>query len=224
MLKSDANKVKRILIVDDHPLMRGGMASLLAADESVEVVAGAGTVRAAMALIAEREPDLVVVDLRLPDGSGLELIKDALARWPEMRFLVVSMHDEKLYAERVLRAGGRGYIMKEAASEKLLQAIHQVLDGEVYVSEKMTQSIVNLVSKQRLSGEAEVDSPLKILTDRELEVFELIGSGLATRKIAERLTIGIKTAETHTANLKTKLRMADRNELMSFAVRWLAEQ
>ncbi len=224
MAKSDAKKVNRVLIVDDHPLMRGGMASLLAADESVEVVAEAGTVRAAMTLIAEWEPDLVVADLRLPDGSGLELIKDALARWPEILFLVVSMHDEKLFAERVLRAGGRGYIMKEAASEKLLQAIHQVIGGEVYVSDKMMQSIVTLVSKKLPANKAEIDSPLKILTDRELEVFELIGNGLATRKIAERLTIGIKTAETHTANLKTKLGMSDRNELMSYAVRWVAEQ
>jgi len=224
MAESDAKKINRVLIVDDHPLMRGGLASLLAPDESVEVVAEAGSVRGAMELIAERKPDLVVADLRLPDGSGLELIKDALARWPEIRFLVVSMHDEKLFAERVLRAGGRGYIMKEAASEKLLQAIHRVLDGEVYVSEKMTQSIVALVSKPQHDNGTVIDSPLKILTDRELEVFELIGSGLATRKIAERLTIGIKTAETHTANLKSKLGMADRNELMSYAVRWVAEQ
>ncbi len=224
MAKSDAKKISRVLIVDDHPLMRGGMASLLAPDKSVEVVAEAGTVRAAMAMIGEKEPDLVLADLRLPDGNGLELIKDALARWPRILFLVVSMHDEKLYAERVLRAGGRGYVMKEAASEKLLQAIHRVLGGEVYVSENMMQSIVSLVSKQLPDNKSKLDSPLKILTDRELEVFELIGNGLTTRKIAECLTIGIKTAETHTANLKAKLGMADRNELMNYAVRWVAEQ
>jgi len=224
MAKSDENEVNRVLIVDDHPLMRGGMASLLAADERLKVVAEAGTVKEALMVIAELEPDLVVADLRLPDGSGLELIKDALARWPGIRFLVVSMHDEKLYAERVLRAGGRGYIMKEAASDKLLQAIQRVLSGEVYVSEKMMQSIVNLVSNKSSADQGEIDSPLKILTDRELEVFELIGDGLTTRKISERLTIGIKTAETHTANIKSKLGMADRNELMSYAVRWVAEQ
>ena len=216
-------KTCEVLIVDDHPIMRSGLASLLEREEGLKVAAEAGTSREAMELIATIQPDLVLADLRLPDGNGLEMIKDALARWPNMLFLVVSMHDEKLYAERVLRAGGRGYVMKEEASDRLLEAVRRVLSGGIHVSESIKDIFVAMGTGPRPeSGVA--GSPMEALTDRELEVFELLGAGLGTRAIAERLCLGVKTIETHCANVRKKLRLNDRTELNSYAVRWYGEQ
>ena len=212
-------KFSEVLIVDDHPIMRGGLASLLEREDGLKVAAEAGTVREAMELIAELQPDLVLADLRLPDGSGLEMIKDALARWPGMLFLVVSMNDEKLYAERVLRAGGRGYVMKEEASDRLLEAVRRVLSGGVHVSESIKDIFVAAGT-----GSGPVGSPMKALTDRELQVFELLGDGLSTRAMAEHLSVGVKTVETHCANIRKKLGLSDRTALNSYAVRWYAEQ
>lgn len=219
------SKVSEILIVDDHPVMRSGLASLLDREEGLRVAGEAGTTREAMQEIKKLQPDLVLADLRLPDGSGLELIKDVLAQWPGMRFLVISMHDEKVFAERVLRAGGRGYVMKDEASELLLKAVRRVLSGGIHVSDAMKDIFVAAGTGIKPGPEsASVDSPMKALTDRELQVFELVGGGLSTRAMAERLSVGVKTIETHCANVRKKLGLKDRGELNSYAVRWYAEQ
>ena len=166
---------------------------------------------------AEEKPDLALVDISLPDKSGLELIKDLHALYPELRVLVVSMHDESLYAERVLRAGGRGYLMKQAGGKKLMEAIRHVLSGQIYLSEKMSARILEIFSGGRRDGGG---SPVGQLTDREFEVFQLIGQGKGTREIAGYLHLSVKTVEVYRANIKEKLGIKSATDLVRFAVRW----
>jgi DNA-binding NarL/FixJ family response regulator len=163
---------------------------------------------------------LVLADITLPDKSGLELVKDLQAIAPDLSVLVVSMHDEAIYAERVLRAGARGYIMKQEGGRKMMDAIRQVLAGQIYVSEKMSARILEIFSGGRAKG----TSPLETLTDREFEVFQLIGQGSATRQIAERLHLSVKTVEVHRLHIKEKLKLTTASELIRFAVRWVESQ
>src|SRR6266478_8163388 len=174
----------RILIVDDHPMMRQGLALLIDHEPDLVTCGEADTAGQALNLIASQKPDLVLADISLPDKSGLELIKDIQALHPGLRVLVVSMHDESLYAERVLRAGGGGYIMKQEGGKKLMQAIRQILSGKIYVSEKISAKILEIFSGRRPQGG---DSPMEQLSDREFEVFQMIGQGKATREIADHL-------------------------------------
>lgn len=208
---------KRIVIVDDHPMMREGLARLIEQERDLKVAGEADTAHQALEMIADLKPDLVLADITLPDKSGLELIKDILVMCPGTQVLVISMHDEALFAERVLRAGGRGYIMKQEGGKKLMEAIRQVLAGKVYLSEKMASSILEIFS----GGRPESDSPVRQLTDREFEVFQLIGQGLDMREIAERLHLSIKTAEVHRTNIKQKLQLRSVGQLIRFAVRWV---
>jgi DNA-binding NarL/FixJ family response regulator len=172
----------------------------------------------ALQAIAAEQPDIAIVDLSLHDTSGLELIKDLKANGPQTPVLVLSMYDETLYAERALRAGARGYIMKEEATERVMTAIRKVLSGEVYLSEKMS---ARLVSKF-VDGPASADSsPVERLSDRELQVFELIGRGSGTRQIAETLHLSVKTIETHREHIKAKLRLANNSELVQHAIQWM---
>lgn len=211
--------MKKILIVDDHPIMRRGIVSLVGAEGDLEIVCEAGTGTEALSLLeAQGLPDLAIVDLSLPDKSGLELTKDIAALYPELKVLVMSMHDESLYCERALRAGARGYIMKEAAAENLVTAIRRVLDGQIYVSEAMSSHLLEILAGRRPAGEA---SPLDRLTDREMEVYELIGQGKGSREVAEQLHISIRTVDAHRAHLKEKLRLKDSNALVRHAVRWV---
>jgi len=175
----------------------------------------------ALAAIASQPPDLAVVDISLPDKSGLELIKDLQSMHPQLPLLVISMHDETLYAERVLRAGGRGYIMKQEGGKKLMEAIRQVLQGQIYVSEKMSAKILELFSGRRPTSS---NSPVERLSDREFEVFQLIGQGQTTRQIAQRLHLSVKTVEVHRANIKKKLELVSGAELVRFAIRWAEAQ
>jgi DNA-binding NarL/FixJ family response regulator len=161
------------------------------------------------------------VDISLPGKNGLELIKDFQAIQPGQAVLVISMHDESLYAERVLRAGGRGYIMKQEGGKKLMQAIRQVLDGKIYVSEKISADILEIFSGRRPGIES---SPVEKLTDREFEVFQLVGQGKGTREVSEKLHLSVKTVEVHRANIKTKLQLKSASELMRFAVQWSESQ
>jgi DNA-binding NarL/FixJ family response regulator len=163
----------------------------------------------------------VLADISLPGKNGLELIKDFHAVRPGLPVLVISMHDESLYAERVLRAGGRGYIMKQEGGKKLMQAIRQVLGGKIYVSEKMSGDILEMFSGRRAGAES---SPVEKLTDREFEVFQFIGRGKGTREIAEKLHLSVKTVEVHRLNIKTKLKFKSAPELIHFAARWLESQ
>jgi DNA-binding NarL/FixJ family response regulator len=206
-----------ILIVDDHPMMRQGLAALIHHEPDLTVSAEAENAQQALAAISARRPDLVIADITLPDKSGLELIKDIQALHAGLSVLVVSMHDESLYAERVLRAGGRGYIMKQEGGKKLMEAIRHVLAGKVCVSEKMSARILELISSGRGAPSA---SPVERLTDREFEIFQLIGQGKGTREIAGKLHVSVKTVEVHRLHLKEKLQLKTAPELIRFAVRW----
>ena len=212
---------KQVLIVDDHPMMRQGLAQLINSEPDLAVCCETDTARQAFDAISGSNPDLALVDISLPDKSGLELIKDIRALRPELPVLVVSMHDESLYAERVLRAGGRGYIMKQEGGKKLMEAVRQVLAGRVYVSEKMSARILDIFSGRRQAG---AGSPVERLTDREFEVFQFIGRGESTREIAKRLHLSIKTVEVHRANIKAKLSLKTATDLMRFAIRWADAQ
>jgi DNA-binding NarL/FixJ family response regulator len=222
MKKSERAEGKtRILIVDDHPMMRQGLALLIDHEADLQTCSEADTAGQALNLIASQKPDLVLADISLPDKSGLELIKDIQALHPGLPVLVVSMHDESLYAERVLRAGGRGYVMKQEGGKKLMQAIRQVLAGQTYVSEKISSKIIEAFAGGRQKVEA---SPLERLSDREFEVFRLIGGGKGTREIAEHLHLSVKTVEVHRANIKKKLNLARGPDLVHQAIRWVEAQ
>ena len=210
--------VKRLLIVDDHPMMRTGLAQLIDNERDLKVCAEADTAGQALDIAVSQTLDLILLDISLPDKSGLELIKDLRALKPGLPILVVSMHDESLYTERVLRAGGRGYIMKQEGGKKLLQAIRQVLNGQIYVSEKMSAGILETFSGRQ--AEAGV-SPVQQLSDREFEVFQLIGQGKSTREIAVHLHLSAKTVEVHRLNIKKKLKLKTATDLVRHAVRWL---
>jgi DNA-binding NarL/FixJ family response regulator len=212
---------KAVLVIDDHPIMREGLAQLINHEPDLCVSAHAENAAQAMAAIAHQRPDLVLADISLPGKSGLELIKDLQALDPELPVLVLSMHDESLYAERVLRAGGRGYIMKQEGGEKLMAAIRQVLAGKISVSEKLSARILEAFSGRRAQANV---SPLERLTDREFEVFALIGQGKSSRQIAQQLHLSVKTVEVHRVHIKQKLSIQTATELMHFAVRWQESQ
>jgi DNA-binding NarL/FixJ family response regulator len=221
MSAKQKTSVKRILIVDDHPMMRTGLAQLIDNESDLKVSAGADTAGQAIDLVAKQNFDLALVDISLPDKNGLELIKDIRALRHELPVLVVSMHDEMIYAERVLRAGGRGYIMKQEGGEKLLAAIRQVLSGQVYVSQQMSARILEVFSGRQPEN---FGSPVRKFSDREFEVFQLIGQGIGTREIAEQLHLSVKTVEVHRANIKEKLGLKTATELVRYAVRWADAQ
>jgi DNA-binding NarL/FixJ family response regulator len=190
---------KRILLVDDHPFMRAGLAQLINKQPDLVVAGEAGDPPEAMRELAKTSPDLVLSDVTMPGRSGLEFIKDLRATHPQLAILVVSMHDEMLYAERAIRAGARGYIMKEAGGDSLLAAIRQVLRGEIYVSARMSARILDNLSARRPRGS---DSPIGKLSDREFEIFRLVGQGKSTREIADQLHLSPKTVDVHRGHIK----------------------
>lgn len=204
-------------MVDDHPIMRQGLSLLIENEPDLTVAAEARTAEEAVAEVAREKPDLALIDITLPGRSGLELIKDLQAMEPDLPTLVLSMHDETLYAERVLRAGARGYVMKQEGGKKLIEAIRRVLDGQISVSEKMSARILEIFSGR--AGQSN-QSPVERLTDREFEVFQMIGEGLGTRQIADRLKLSVKTVEVHRGHIKEKLNTKTGPELIRYAVRW----
>lgn len=208
---------KRILIVDDHPMMRHGIAQLVAAEPDMAVCGEAENARDAFDVVSILKPDLVLADISLPGKNGLEMLKDFQAILPDLPVLVVSTHDEALYAERVLRAGGRGYIMKQEGGEKLLKAVRQVLSGQIYVSAEISTGLLETLSGRRTGSEG---SPMEKLSDREFEVFQLVGQGQGTKEIAHKLHLSAKTVDVHRANIKNKLKLASSPELIHYAVRW----
>lgn len=216
--KAASSARRRVLLVDDHPFMRAGLGQLIDCQPDLVVGGEAGNPAEALQVLARQRPDLILTDLTMPGRSGLEFIKDLRAAHPEIPILVVSMHDEAVYAERVLRAGARGYIMKEAGGENLLGAIRQVLRGEVYVSQKMSARILEDLSARRPRGS---NSPIERLTDREFEVFQLIGQGKGTREIAAELHLSPKTVDVHRSHVKEKLGLRDATALIRHAVRWV---
>jgi DNA-binding NarL/FixJ family response regulator len=208
----------RIYIVEDHPITRSGLIQLINYQNDLSVCGFAGSVAQAIGGVEEANPDLVMVDVSLPDGHGIELVKDITARRPQARILVLSMHDEGLYAERAFRAGAAGYIMKQEPTDTVLAAVRRILNGENYLSPRMQERVLNRFA----AGKPPVaSSEMERLTDRELEVFELIGRGLGTRQIAAQLRLGVSTVETHRAHLKEKLDLKTGTELTRRAVEWM---
>lgn len=207
----------KILLVDDHPLVREWLTNLLNQQPDFQVAAESGNAPEALQLVAAIKPDIAIVDITLAGGSGLELIKSVKAAHAGVAVLVLSMHDEMLYAERALRAGAGGYIMKSEATQKVIQAVRAVLNGEVYVSPK----VASLLAQKLIGGrKAGIALPVTELSDRELEVFQLLGRGYSTRQISEHLHVGFKTVQSYSARIKEKLNLANINELMREAIRW----
>jgi len=207
----------KVLIVDDHPIIRQGLAELINNEQDLIVCGQAEDAPEALVKIKESEPDMVIVDISLKETSGMELIKDIKAKYSNLPVLVLSMHDEALYAERILRAGAKGYVMKAEATEKVIVAIRKILGGQIYVSDNMAAKMV----RKLVGGGPDVGvSAIERLSDRELEVFHLIGQGYGTRQIAERLHLSIKTIETYREHIKEKLNLADASELLQYAIQW----
>lgn len=200
----------RILIVDDHPVVRAGLSASLSRDPSFSICGEAKNVAEALSAAKSAQPDLVLVDLDLEDGNGLDLIRSIREAVPAVRVLVLSMHDENLYAERALRAGAAGYVMKHQPAELLISSIRAVMDGRIAVSEHIASRALQQFAGRTAENSAE---PLDSLTDRELEIFRLIGQGVGTRRIAEKLVLSVKTVEAHIAHIKQKLRIASGTEL-----------
>jgi DNA-binding NarL/FixJ family response regulator len=209
-----------ILLIDDHPIVRQGLSQLINQEPDLHVNAEAASAREALEALEKAIPDIAIVDVSLDDRSGIELIKDLRARDPNLPILALSMHDEALYAERALRAGAKGYIMKQEATEKVMGAIRKVLAGQIYVSERMASRLLDQFVNTK-PGEEE--SPLGRLSDRELEIFSMIGRGLGTREIANKLYLSIKTVEAHREHIKEKLKLRSGTELMRMAVQYALE-
>lgn len=207
----------RIFLVEDHPVMREGYAVLLDAEPDLEVVAEASSAEEAFEVSADLDYDLAVVDLSLPGTNGLELIKRLRSLDPDVKVLVVSAHDEALYAERAIRAGARGYLMKNETARQFVTAVRTVLDGELYVSESLRSRLL----ENRFAHASEPTPAISRLTDRQLEVFEHFGRGLSTREVAEAMGIGLKTVESHRANMKGKLGVETAAEFARRAVLWV---
>jgi DNA-binding NarL/FixJ family response regulator len=208
------------MLVDDHPLVRERLAEIINGEADLTVCGEAEERHEAIEVIKAKHPDFVIVDITLRSSDGLDLIKDIHSRWPGLRMLVVSMHDESLYAERAIRAGALGYITKQEATHSILVAIRRVLDGNIYLNERIATQII---SRLAASSATVAASPAELLADRELQVFELTGRGLNTRQIAERLHIGVKTAETYRARIREKLKLNDTGELLQVAIAWAHE-
>ncbi|WP_022835306.1 response regulator [Salisaeta longa] len=211
-----------IMLVDDHPLMRKGLALSLDEEPDLNIAGQLSSAEEALDALDRLDPDLAIVDISLPGMSGVELVKHLQSLRPELPILVVSRHDETLYAERVIRAGARGYIMKMEAGDIIVQAVRQVLRGKIYVSDEINE---RLLQSMATGGRERIgQSPLEVLSDRELEVFELTGHGSTTRDIAERLHLSVKTVESYRARIKKKLQLDSANELMKHAVQWVESE
>ena len=211
------NKKSRVFVVDDHPIVRQGLALLINREDDLAVCGEAEDAQAAIQAVATAKPDILIVDISLNGPDGLDLLKDVRMRYPELPVLILSMHDESIYAERALRAGAQGYIMKQEATEKVLVAVRRILSHEIYISERIANRML-----QRYIGNRSAARPASIadLTDRELEVFRLIGEGHSTRQIAEELHISVKTVESYQAHIKEKLSLRSARELVQHAIQW----
>jgi DNA-binding NarL/FixJ family response regulator len=215
--QNSAPAKKRILVVDDHPIVRQGLALLINREADLLVCGEAEDAMGAMHVLASAKPDVLIVDLSLSGPDGLDLLKNIRTTHPALPVLILSMHDELIYAERSLRAGANGYIMKQVATEKVLVAVRRILAGEIYVSDR----IANRMLKHYITGSGTTrSSSIADLSDRELEVFRLIGEGHGTRQIAEELHISVKTVESYQAHIKDKLSLRSSRELMQHAIQW----
>jgi DNA-binding NarL/FixJ family response regulator len=216
--RCDPPDAKRIVIVDDHPLFRKGLQELIHSDGTFAVCGEAGNAAEAMEVTRKLNPDLVIVDLSLPGANGIELIKNIRAEFPKLPILVLSMHDESLYAVRALRAGADGYVMKHEAMANVIQAIREVFQGRPYLSPAMAAQVITKFAHHQAEGETDA---VERLSDRELEILELIGKGHEVRQIAKLLHLSPKTVETHRAHIKDKLDLKNSREVARFALQWL---
>jgi DNA-binding NarL/FixJ family response regulator len=215
--RETGSKKKAVFIVDDHPLLRQGLALLINREQDLIVCGEAEEAQAAMQAISQKHPDILIVDISLNGPDGLDLLKNVRSAYPDLPVLILSMHDEATYAERALRARANGYIMKHEATEKVLVAVRRILNGEVYLSDRMA----NKMLQQYIGGApTAVQSRISALSDRELEVFRSIGEGRSTRQIAEELHLSVKTVETYQAHLKEKLALRTGRELIQHAIQW----
>ena len=217
--KCDLPEAKRIVIVDDHPLFRKGLEELIQSDDSFAVCGEAGNAAEAMEVIRKLNPELAIVDLSLPGANGIELIKNIRAEFPKLPILVLSMHDESLYAVRALRAGADGYVMKHEAMANVIHAIREVFNGRPYLSPAMAAQVITKFAQRQAEGETDA---VERLSDRELEILELIGKGNEVRQIAKILHLSPKTVETHRAHIKDKLDLKNSREVARFALQWLS--
>jgi DNA-binding NarL/FixJ family response regulator len=218
--RAGAGRAYRVVVVDDHPVVRLGLRQLLANEPDLELCGEAEGAAEALSVIEETCPDLVVIDISLKNGSGLSLVKQIAAQDRTVKTLVSSMHDEALFAERALRAGAMGFINKEEAIDQMVTAMRKVLGGSIYLSPSMTDRILQSIARGELEGGR---VSLVQLSDRELEVFELIGKGLTTRQAADHLNLSVKTIETYRENIKTKLNLSNNNELICRAAQWVVD-
>jgi DNA-binding NarL/FixJ family response regulator len=215
-------KRKKVMIVDDHPLVREGLTDLINKEKDMVVCGWAKDIPQTIGAIRKLNPDVVTIDISLENASGLDLMKDIKARFPDLPFLVLSMHQESIYAERAIRAGAKGYITKQEATKKVITAIRKVLEGRLYLSESVKEKLLySLIGNDEASDDI---SLVDRLTDRELEVFRLIGQGRATRQIAEQLCLSTKTIETYRSRIKQKLNLSSGSELLRSAFQWASRQ
>ncbi len=214
--KSGSRKARRILIVDDHPIVRQGLRRVIDGEDDLSVCGETETARGARTAIKELAPDGVIIDISLKQGDGIELVRDVRAHHPELPILVLSMHDETIYAERMLSAGANGYIMKYAASEQFLESLRRVLDGRVYVSETVSNNMLQKLA----AGANYVSNPIERLSNRELQILHMIGKGMSTKETAHALNLSIKTVESHRQRIKRKLNLNTGTQLVQFAVNW----
>ncbi len=208
---------RKVFIIDDHPIVREGLALLINQEPDLTICGEAWDAYSALEKLESARPDIVVLDLSLEGPDGLEVLKRIRDRRPDLAVLVLSMHDESIYAERALSAGAHGYIMKQEASEKVLEAIRRILREEIWVSEEIANRLLHRIVR---GAAPEPDSPMDTLSDRELEVFRLIGAGHATRQIARQLNISVKTVESYQAHIKQKLSLKNARELIQYAIEW----
>lgn len=211
-----ASRKNRVFLIDDHPIVRQGLALLINREVDLEVCGEAEGTQSALTTLPALEPDLIILDISLNGPDGLDLLKAIRSNGRATPVLVLSMHDEATYAERVLRAGANGFIMKQEAAEKVLIAIRRILGGQVYLSERLT----NKMLQQMVRGSSALNSPVAALSDRELEIYRLIGAGHATRQIADELHISVKTVESYQAHIKVKLSLRNARELVQHAIEW----
>jgi len=214
-LNSSAPKCK-VFLVDDHPIVRQGLALFIEREPDLMVCGEAEDATSALQAIRDSSPDFVILDISLNGPDGLELLKTLRVRYPNLPALILSMHDESVYAERALRAGANGYIMKQEAADKVITAIRHILGGDVYLSDRLTKQML----QQFVNGSISPRDPLAKLSDRELEVFRLIGAGHGTRQIADELHVSTKTVESYQAHIKEKLALRNARELVQYAVEW----
>jgi DNA-binding NarL/FixJ family response regulator len=216
-IKSGKAQARRVLIVDDHPIVRQGLRRIMENEDDLTVCGEAETARDARTAIKELNPDVMIADISLKLSDGIELVRDVRAHYPHLPILVLSMHDESIYAERMLSAGANGYIMKQAASEQFLISLRRVLDGGIYVSEAVGN---NMIQKFAAGGSYISANPIDRLSNRELQILHMIGKGMSTRETAESLNLSIKTVESHRQRIKRKLNLHTGTQLVQYAVNW----